>query len=79
MENMDDPRSEYTDLKTEADFQARRGLSDRKFGLNTLEASRRSQSVHARHLQSCSTTPRHYLGWHGRLRRLFRRIVPGEM
>ncbi len=75
MENMSDPRSPHTVFKTEADFQAGRGLSARRFGVNSLEESRRRQPRHALRLQTCSTNPRHYIGWQGRLRRLLRRLA----
>ncbi|MBW2361410.1 MAG: glycosyltransferase family 2 protein [Deltaproteobacteria bacterium] len=78
MENMSDPRSEYTDVRTEEDFQSRRGLSAQRFGVKTLEQSRRRQPLHARRLQTCSTDPRDYLGWRGRARRWLRRLRPGE-
>ncbi len=78
MENMDDPRSEYTDLKTEEDFARRRGLSATKFGVKTLQEYLERQPKLALHLQTCSANPRHYLGWQGRARRLLRRLLPGE-
>ena len=74
MENMDDPRSPYTLLKTEADFQARRGLSPTRFGVTTLEQNRQRQPLLALKLQTCSTNPWHYIGWQGRLRRLLGRL-----
>jgi len=75
MENMSDPRSSYTEIETEEDFQARRGLSAAKWGVSSLEESRRRQPLHALRLQSCSTNPRHYLGWEGRIRRRLRRLL----
>jgi glycosyltransferase involved in cell wall biosynthesis len=78
MENMSDPRSPYTELKTEADFRARRGLSATKRGVSSLEQSRKRQPLHALKLQTCSTNPWHYIGFRGRLRRMLRRLTPGE-
>lgn len=75
MVNMSDPRSPYTELRTEADFRARRGLSAAKWGVRSLAEARRRQPRHALMLQSCSTDPRHYLGWRGRLRRAWRRAA----
>jgi Glycosyl transferase family 2 len=74
MENLDDPRSPYTGLKTEADFQARPGLSPLKFGVTSLEQLRRRLPRLALELQTCSTNPSHYIGLQGRIRRLIRRI-----
>jgi hypothetical protein len=78
MENMNDPRSPYTEIKTEADFQARRGLSATRWGVSSLEESRKRQPLHALKLQTCSTDPRDYLGWRGRWRRLLRRLDTTE-
>jgi cellulose synthase/poly-beta-1,6-N-acetylglucosamine synthase-like glycosyltransferase len=75
MENMDDPRSPYTELVSESEFERRRGLSAARFGVRSLEALRERQTVLARELQTCSTDPRDYLGWRGRARRLLRRLA----
>ena len=74
MENLDDPRTPHTELKTDADFQARRGLSAIRFGVTSLEELRERQLQIALELQTCSSDPRHYRGWQGRFRRLLKRI-----
>jgi hypothetical protein len=74
MENMDDPRSAYTMLRTEEDFAASRGLSAQRFGITTLEQYRRRQPVLAAELQRISYDPRHYRGWQGRMRRALKRV-----
>lgn len=78
MEDMSDPRSPYTELKTEEDFQAQKGLSAQKWGVKSLEQIRGRQPRHALMLQSCSTNPSHYIGWQGRIRRAWRRLTGGE-
>lgn len=81
MENMDDPRSEYTELRSEADFEARRGLSARKFGVTTLAELRERMPRLALELQTCSTDPADYVGWRASLRRLAGRLraaLPGD-
>jgi glycosyltransferase involved in cell wall biosynthesis len=75
MENMDDPRSPHTQLRTEADFHAHRGLSPIRFGVGSLEQLRARQTQLALELQTCSTNPRHYIGWQARSRRLLRRVA----
>jgi glycosyltransferase involved in cell wall biosynthesis len=77
MENMDDPRSPYTELKTEEDFQKHRSLSAVKWGVTSLEECRRRQPRLALELQECSTDPRHYIGWQGQLRRVWGRLRSG--
>jgi hypothetical protein len=75
MENMDDPRSEYTDLKTEADFRARPGLSASLQRVSSLAALRALQPRLALELQTCSVNPARYRGWTGRLWRGFGRLA----
>lgn len=74
MENMDDPRSAYTQLRTEEDFQKNRGLSAKQFGVKSLSELRRRQTILAHELQTASPNPRHHVGWRGRLSLWARRI-----
>ncbi len=78
LENMDDPRSPHSELRTEADFQARRGLTAQRFGVSSLEQLREQMRLHAVELQTCSTNPWHYIGWRGRLFRIFRQLSGGR-
>ena len=75
MENMDDPRSSYTELATEEDYQRRAGLSASLWGFSSLAELRESLPKMARELQTCSTNPYLYTGWGGRARRLWRRAI----
>ena len=74
MENMDDPRSQWTQLKTEADFQAHKGLSPARFGVTSLAELTARQPMLALEVQTASTNPWHDIGWQGRLRRMLRRL-----
>ena len=74
MENMDDPRSPLTQLRTEDDFRANKGLSPTRFGVTSLEELRARQTQLALEVQTCSTNPWHYIGWQGRARRLMSRL-----
>lgn len=74
MENLDDPRHPLTRLKTEADFQAGKGLSARQFGVRTLDDLRLRQRTIALELQRASIDPRHFVGWRRRLSRLRRTL-----
>ena len=70
MENMDDPRSAYTRLKTEQDFQANKSLSADRFGIKTLEQFRDRQRVLAMEVQRAHPDPRRLVGWRKRLRQV---------
>ena len=69
MVNMDDPRSPYTRLKTEADFAANRSLSADRFGIDSLEAFRSRQRTLALEVQAAHPDPRRYCGWRFKLTR----------
>ncbi|MEO6434597.1 MAG: glycosyltransferase family A protein [Tepidisphaeraceae bacterium] len=70
MENMDDPRSPFTRLKTEADYQANRSLSAARFGIQTLEQFRARQGVLALEVQRAHPDARRYHGWRHKLGRV---------
>lgn len=74
MENLDDPRHPLTQLKTEEDFQAGKGLSARQFGVKTLDDLRARQRTIALELQQASLDPRDYVGWRRRFLRLRRTL-----
>jgi hypothetical protein len=74
MENFDDPRHPDTQLKTEADFRAHRGLSARKFGVRSLEELKARQNVLAMQVLRASPDVRDHVGWRPRLRRAVRRV-----
>lgn len=62
-DHMDDPRSEFTELKTEEDFQRNLPVSAQTFGIKTLEDWKKRMAVSARQLQASSIDPRDHLGW----------------
>lgn len=74
-DHMDDPRSEHTLIRSDADLVERMPLSARVNGVSTVEEwtdqLRRSAIV----LQSASLDPRVYTGWRAKVRNLRRRLV----
>jgi glycosyltransferase involved in cell wall biosynthesis len=74
MENMDDPRSPLTQLRTEEDFRAHAGLSPKRFGVTSLAELTARQPKLALEVQTCSTNPWHYIGWQGRVWRMLGRV-----
>jgi hypothetical protein len=70
MENMDDPRSAYTQFKSEADFSANRSLSAHRFGIDSLETFRKRQRMLALEVQQAHPDARRYVGWRRRLRQV---------
>jgi hypothetical protein len=80
MENMDDPRSPYTRLKTEQDFAANRSLSAARFGIDSLEAFRKRQRTLALEVQAAHPDARRYCGWRyklSRVREMIESRIPG--
>jgi hypothetical protein len=80
-EHLDDPRSPWTGLRTDADLLDRLPLSARRTGVQTLadwdEQMRRS----ARALQAANPDPRSHSGWRKRRSNLRKRLIrrPGEL
>jgi glycosyltransferase involved in cell wall biosynthesis len=67
-EHMDDPRSPYTLLKTDADLVERLPLSARNMGAATLKQWTEQLRTSARRVQEASIDPRDYRGWRWRKR-----------
>jgi len=76
MDHMDDPRSEHTIFKTDADVLEHRGLTAARRGIETV--AQLSDRVHeaALELQTCSPDWRDHLGWRAKVRRVARRLKP---
>lgn len=75
MEHMDDPRSPFTALRTDADFARRRPLNTINHGVETLEETRRRAALQARYLQRCHPDARWYVGLRSALRRRAARLL----
>lgn len=73
-DHMDDPRSVYTQLKSDADLQRHRPLSTSKFGGTTLDAWTAALKGDARYNLEASIDPRVYRGWRPRVRSIIRRM-----
>lgn len=73
-DHMDDPRSEHTSLKTDADFQRLRPLTAKTFEIDTLEGWVDFIREDARSLLRASADPKHYVGWRVVLRKLRQRL-----
>ncbi|MEM6561431.1 MAG: glycosyltransferase family A protein [Planctomycetota bacterium] len=78
-ENLDDPRHPDTLIRTEADFQERRGLSARQHGVRTRADLIARQSVLARNLQEAPADPAKLTSvatrGKAKIRRLFRKLT----
>jgi hypothetical protein len=74
MDHMDDPRSEHTTIRCDADVKCRRGLTAEQRGIETLAQLRARVEAAALELQTCSSDWRDYVGWRARARRLIRRV-----
>lgn len=75
MDHMDDPRSPYTRMKTEADFQQMASLSSRRFGTPSLAALRERAIRAAIEVQEASLDLRDHVGWRSRVRRITNRLL----
>lgn len=73
-EHMDDPRSPYSEFRTEVDFQRGRPLSAINDDVRSLEEWKMRVRWMARSVQSSSSDPRQHVGWRAQLRRGVRRV-----
>ena len=67
MDHMDDPRSAYTQLRSESDFNRNMPLSAVEKNIESLESIRERVTRHAHYLQSCSPDVRSHRGLRRRL------------
>lgn len=77
MEHMDDPRSPYTLLKSDADLHRYMPLTPTNFGVTTLEQWKVFLREEAVRLQEASPDPREHVGWRVSLRRWKRKLLGG--
>ena len=73
-EHLDDPRSPYTGLRTDADFQARMPLSAQRTGVQTLADWETQMRRSARTLQAANPDPRYHRGWRKKLKNARKRV-----
>lgn len=73
-EHLDDPRSPYTGLRTDADLQDRMPLSARTTGVQTLGDWEAQMRRSARKLQAANPDPRHHRGWRQKLKNARKRL-----
>jgi len=78
MENMDDPRSAYTRLKSESDFQENKSLSADRFGIQSLQQFRDRQRVLAMEIQRAHPDARRFVGWRRKLRQVAHLITRAD-
>lgn len=69
MDHMDDPRSEFTELRSDEEYLSKRGLTLAGRGIDTLAEARERTVRAAKELQECSSDPRDYAGWRKLVRR----------
>ena len=74
-EHMDDPRSPYSLLRTDADLERLMPLSARTFGVRSVQQWEDALRADALHVQRASLDPADYLGWRPAARRLWHRFV----
>lgn len=74
-DHMDDPRSPYTLIKTDADLADRMPLSAQFNGVETVADWTAQLQRSAYILQTCSLDPRHYTGWRAKLTAVRRRLA----
>lgn len=74
-EHMDDPRSEHSLLRTDADLARYLPLSAQSSGVTSLCEWQARLLKSARELQAASPDPRHYFGWRRKLRGLQERLL----
>lgn len=72
--HMEDPRSPYSELRDEADFQRRPPLTAQMFGITSLAELRRRAHEAAVEVQAAHPDPRRYVGWRQKLRRVRERV-----
>jgi hypothetical protein len=72
-ENMDDPRSPYTILRTDEDLKRTKPLTAQEGGIRTLEERVRQIQEFALTCQTASIDPLQWVGWRLKLRRLRKR------
>lgn len=68
-EHMDDPRSQHTLFKTDADVRRMAGLTARQRGITTVRSILDRQQIAVQEILNSSMDPRHYVGWRARIRR----------
>lgn len=73
-EHLDDPRSPFTDLKSDADLQRHLPLSAAQRGVTTLSQWEAQMRRSARELQAASIDPRDYRGWRPHVRSVAHRV-----
>ena len=73
-EHMDDPRSPFCEIKTDAEFMAQRPLSAINDNVTTLAQWAARVKHMARLVQEASPDPRDHVGWRRRLRAGLRRL-----
>lgn len=74
-EHLDDPRSPYTALRTDADLRQQRPLSAGLTRPTTLAEWEDQMRRSARRLQAAPADPRHYRGWRAKARRVRQRVT----
>ena len=74
-EHMDDPRSPYTELRSDEDLRRRLPLTAAARGITTLAGWEARMRESARELQAAPLDVRHYRGWRARARRLAQRAA----
>ena len=74
VDHMDDPRSEFTQLRTDADLADHLPLSARTRGVRTIADWLAHLKLSARIIQTAPAEVRTYLGWRKRWRRLMTRL-----
>ncbi len=75
-DHMDDPRSRFTELLTDADLQANLPLSAIARGIANLDDWTLQMRRSARVVQAASLNPRVYVGFRGRANFFMRRFLP---
>ena len=73
-DHFDDPRSEYSEIKTDADLQRYMPLSAKKFGATTIVDWLAHNKKQAVILQNASRNPSNYMGLRANLRKVLRKI-----
>lgn len=73
-EHMDDPRSEFCEIKTDEDFMAQRPLSAINDNVTTVAEWAKRVKYMAKVVQAASPNPLHYHGWRLVARKGFRKV-----
>jgi glycosyltransferase involved in cell wall biosynthesis len=73
-DHMDDPRSSYTAIRSDAEVRLRGGLTARRRGLDTIQSVLDRQQAGLREILTSSLDPRDFIGWRATSRRFQKRL-----